>query len=117
MLHARNANSDGQEADGRVAYNPIHGNAIVTPVNASSADKVEITSNNEMIAYFTGGEKAFVPKQAGKVTFTAKIEDTNPTTGQTRTVTGSADTVFSYLNPVVSGRYCRRTAKSDSSCG
>lgn len=102
VLHARNANSDGQEADGRVAYNPIHGNAMVTPVNASNADKVEITSNNETIAYFTGGEKAFVPKQAGKVTFTAKIEDTNPTTGQTRTVTGSADTVFSYLNPVVS---------------
>lgn len=102
VLHARNVNSDGQEADGRVAYNPIHGNAIVTPVNASNADKVEITSNNETIAYFTGGEKAFVPKQAGKVTFTAKIEDTNPTIGQTRTVTGSADTVFSYLNPVVS---------------
>lgn len=102
VLHARNANSDGQEADGRVAYNPIHGNAIVTPVNASNADKVEITSDNETIAYFTGGEKAFVPKQAGKVTFTAKIEDIDPTTGQTRIVTGSADTVFSYLNPVVS---------------
>lgn len=101
VLHARNANSDGQEADGRVAFNPILGNAIVTPANASNADKVEITSNNETVAYFTSGEKGFVPKQAGTVTFTAKIEDTAPN-GETRIVTGSADTVFSYLNPVVS---------------
>ncbi|WP_283683110.1 DUF4430 domain-containing protein [Parablautia sp. Marseille-Q6255] len=101
-LHARNANSDGQESDGRVAFNRILGNAIVTPVHASNADKVEITSSDETIAYFAGGEKAFVPKQAGTVTFTAKIEDTDPATGKTKTVTGSTDTVFTYLNPVES---------------
>lgn len=102
VLHARNANSDGQEADGRVAYNPIHGSAIVSPPNASYADQIEIISSDDSIAYYTGGAKVFVPKQAGKVTFTANVKDTDPNTGKTRIVTGSAETTFAYLNHVVS---------------
>lgn len=79
-IHTRNANSDGQETDGRVAFNPILGSAIVTPANATNADKVTITSDDPegTIAYYTSGEKGYVPKQAGTVTFTATIEDTNP---------------------------------------
>ena len=45
-IHTRNANSDGQETDGRVAFNPILGSAIVTPANATNADKVTITSDD-----------------------------------------------------------------------
>ena len=48
-IHGRNANSDGQETDGRVAFNPVHGTVIVTPENASYADNWEITSDNETI--------------------------------------------------------------------
>ena len=58
-IHSRNANSDGQETDGRVAFNPILGSAVVTPANATNADKVMITSDDPdgTIAYYTNGEK------------------------------------------------------------
>lgn len=101
-IHSRNANSDGQETDGRVAFNPILGSAIVTPANATNADKVEITSDDPdgTIAYYTSGEKGYVPKQAGTVTFTATIEDTDPATGKTTTVSGSSTVTFEYKNNV-----------------
>lgn len=101
-IHSRNANSDGQETDGRVAFNPILGSAIVTPANATNADKVVITSDDPdgTIAYYTSGEKGYVPKQAGTVTFTATIEDTDPTTGKTNSVSGSSTVTFEYKNNV-----------------
>lgn len=101
-IHSRNANSDGQETDGRVAFNPILGSAIVTPENATNADKVVITSDDPdgTIAYYTSGEKGYVPKQAGTVTFTATIEDTDPATGKTTTVSGSSTVTFKYKNNV-----------------
>lgn len=101
-IHSRNANSDGQETDGRVAFNPILGSAIVTPANATNADKVVITSDDPdgTIAYYTSGEKGYVPKQAGTVTFTATIEDTDPTTGKTISVSGSSTVTFEYKNNV-----------------
>ena len=104
VIHTRNANSDGQETDGRVAFNPILGSAVVTPANATNADKVTITSNDpdETVAYYTNGEKAYVPKQAGTVTFTAVIEDTDPTTGKTNTVSGESTVTFVYKNNVKS---------------
>ena len=103
-IHARNANSDGQEKDGRVAFNPILGSVVVTPANATNADKVTITSDDpdETIAYYNDGEKGYVPKQAGTVTFTATIEDTDPTTGKTNTVTGDSTVTFVYKNNVKS---------------
>lgn len=103
-IHSRNANSDGQETDGRVAFNPILGSAIVTPANATNADKVTITSDDPdgTIAYYTSGEKGYVPKQAGTVTFTATIEDTNPLTGETKTVSGDSTVTFVYKNNVKS---------------
>ena len=103
-IHTRNANSDGQETDGRVAFNPILGSAIVTPANATNADKVTITSDDPegTIAYYTSGEKGYVPKQAGTVTFTATIEDTNPLTGETKTVSGDSTVTFVYKNNVKS---------------
>jgi len=101
-IHRRNANSDGQETDGRVAFNPILGSAAVTPANATNADKVMITSDDPdgTIAYYTNGEKAYIPKQAGTVTFTATIEDTNPQTGETKTVSGDSTVTFVYKNNV-----------------
>ena len=101
-IHSRNANSDGQETDGRVAFNPILGSAVVTPANATNADKVMITSDDldGTIAYYTNGEKAYIPKQAGTVTFTATIEDTNPQTGETKTVSGDSTVTFVYKNNV-----------------
>ena len=104
VIHSRNANSDGQETDGRVAFNPILGSAIVTPANATNADKVTITSDDPdgTIAYYTSGEKGYVPKQAGTVTFTATIEDTNPLTGETKTVSGDSTVTFVYKNNVKS---------------
>ena len=104
VIHTRNANSDGQETDGRVAFNPILGSAIVTPANATNADKVTITSNDPegTVAYYTNGEKAYIPKQAGTVTFTATIEDTDPTTGKTNTISGDSTVTFVYKNNVKS---------------
>ena len=104
VIHTRNANSDGQETDGRVAFNPILGSAIVTPANATNADKVTITSNDSegTVAYYTNGEKAYIPKQAGTVTFTATIEDTNPLTGETKNVSGDSTVTFVYKNNVKS---------------
>lgn len=104
VIHTRNANSDGQETDGRVAFNPILGSAIVTPANATNADKVTITSNDPegTVAYYTNGEKAYIPKQAGTVTFTATIEDTDPVTGKTNTVSGDSTVTFVYKNNVKS---------------
>ena len=101
-IHSRNANSDGQETDGRVAFNPILGSAVVTPANATNADKVTITSDDPdgTIAYYTNGEKAYIPKQAGTVTFTATVEDTNPQTGETKTVSGDSTVTFVYKNNV-----------------
>ena len=104
VIHTRNANSDGQETDGRVAFNPILGSAIVTPANATNADKVIITSDDPegTVAYYTNGEKAYIPKQAGAVTFTATIEDTDPTTGKTNTISGDSTVTFVYRNNVES---------------
>lgn len=102
MIHGRNANSEGQEADGRIAYNPIHDNVIVTPANATNADRVTVNSNNDKIAYYESGEKVYVPKEAGTVTFTASAEDQDPYTGEINTVTGSRTVTFRYLNPLVS---------------
>lgn len=81
---------------------PILGSAVVTPANATNADKVMITSDDPdgTIAYYTNGEKAYIPKQAGTVTFTATIEDTNPQTGETKTVSGDSTVTFVYKNNV-----------------
>lgn len=100
VIHGRNANSDGQEADGRIAYNPIQDNVIVTPAYATNADKVTVTSENEQIGYYASGSKVYVPKEAGTVTFTAMIEDINPTTGEVNKVSGSKTVTFKYLNTV-----------------
>ena len=99
-IHGRNANSDGQEMDGRVAFNPVHGTVIVTPENASYADNWEITSDNETIGYYNNGSKVYVPKQAGTVTYTATLTDMNPNTGEETTVTGTSSVNYKYKNPL-----------------
>ena len=99
-IHGRNANSDGQETDGRVAFNPVHGTVIVTPENASYADNWEITSDNETIGYYNNGSKVYVPKQAGTVTYTATLTDMNPNTGEENTVTGTSSVTYKYKNPL-----------------
>ena len=100
VIHGRNANSDGQEEDGRVAFNPIPGSAVVTPENASFASDWTIKSSDDTIGYYSNGSKVFVPKQAGKVTYTAEIKDTDPETGKTRTITGSSEVEYVYKNPL-----------------
>ena len=102
VIHGRNANSDGQEEDGRVAFNPIPGSAVVTPTNASYASDWTITSSDDTIGYYSNGSKVFVPKQSGKVTYTAEIKDTDPETGKTRTITGTSEVEFVYKNPLTS---------------
>ena len=99
-IHGRNANSDGQETDGRVAFNPVHGTVIVTPENASYADNWEITSDNETIGYYNNGSKVYVPKQAGTVKYTATLTDMNPNTGEETTVTGTSSVTYKYKNPL-----------------
>ena len=99
-IHGRNANSDGQETDGRVAFNPVHGTVIVTPENASYADNWEITSDNETIGYYNNGSKVYVPKQAGTVKYTATLTDMNPNTGEENTVTGTSTVTYKYKNPL-----------------
>lgn len=99
-IHGRNANSEGQEEDGRIAYNPIHDNVIVIPSNATNADHVTVTSSDETVGYYRSGEKVYVPKEAGTVTYTASVNDTDPVTGEEHTVTGSKTISFRYLNPV-----------------
>ena len=99
-IHGRNANSDGQETDGRVAFNPVHGTVIVTPENASYADNWEITSDNETIGYYNNGSKVYVPKQAGTVKYTATLTDMDPNTGEENTVTGTSFVTYKYKNPL-----------------
>ena len=99
-IHGRNANSDGQETDGRVAFNPVHGTVIVTPENASYADNWEITSDNETIGYYNNGSKVYVPKQTGTVKYTATLTDMNPNTGDETTVTGTSSVTYKYKNPL-----------------
>lgn len=102
VVHGRNANSDGQETDGRVAFNPIPGGVIIAPANASYADHWTMTSSDETIGYYSDGAKVYVPKQMGTVTYTATLEDTDPTTGITETITGSSEVTYTYLNPITS---------------
>lgn len=99
-IHGRNANSDGQETDGRVAFNPVHGTVIVTPENASYADNWKITSDNETIGYYDNGSKVYVPKQAGTVKYTATLTDMDPNTGDENTVTGTSSVTYKYKNPL-----------------
>lgn len=99
-IHGRNANSDGQETDGRVAFNPVHGTVIVTPENASYADNWEITSDNETIGYYNNGSKVYVPKQTGTVKYTATLTDMNPNTGDETIVTGTSSVTYKYKNPL-----------------
>ena len=100
-IHGRNANSDGQETDGRVAFNPVHGTVIVTPENASYADNWEdeaaITRRS---GYYNNGSKVYVPKQAGTVKYTATLTDMNPNTGEENTVTGTSTVTYKYKNPL-----------------
>ena len=99
-IHGRNANSDGQETDGRVAFNPIPGSAVVTPANASFAGNWTISSSDDTIGYYDNGSKVYVPKQAGTVTYTAEIQDTDPATGNVNTITGSSQVTYVYKNPL-----------------
>lgn len=101
-VHGRNANSDGQETDGRVAFNPIQGGAIVEPANASYGNNWTIKSSDETIGYYDNGSKVYVPKQMGTVTYTAEIEDKDPETGMPETKTGTSEVTYKYLNPVTS---------------
>ena len=73
------------------------------PENASYRNNWTVTSNAPEIAeYVDSMVKGYVPYRAGTVLFTASLEQTNPDTGKTNTITGVSEVSFAYKNPVTS---------------
>lgn len=98
VLHGRNANSSkGKD------FLPDYSSVIITPENASNRDNYIISSSNPKVgAYVPSMVKGYVPYNAGTTTYTATLEDTNPSTGETDIVSGSEEVTYTYLNPLVS---------------
>lgn len=98
ILHGRNANSTDKQA-----FNPYYDGVSVLPENASYRNNWTVTSNAPEIAeYVDSMVKGYVPYRAGTVLFTASLEQTNPDTGKTNTITGVSEVSFAYKNPVTS---------------
>lgn len=95
-LHARSSMGDGR------AFDAIETNGvIILPENASVKTGFHVTSSNPNIAEFSPALPiGYLPFKPGKVTFTASIEDRDPLTGKTRTLTGTRDVTFQYKNPL-----------------
>nr|WP_317363735.1 DUF4430 domain-containing protein [uncultured Blautia sp.] len=98
VLHGRNANDPDY-----YAFLPIYSGARIEPANASYADNVDVKSSNPSIAEYIGSMvNGYVAYQAGTVTYTASIEQTNPQTNQTETVSGTSEVTYVYNNPLTS---------------
>lgn len=95
-LHARASMGDGR------AFDAIETNGvIILPENASNKTGFKVTSSNPSIAEFSPALPiGYLPFAPGKVIFTASIEDKNPVTGETKTLTGTRDVEFHYKNPL-----------------
>lgn len=95
-IHSRNANDPDH-----YAFLPDHSGVIVSPENASYASNWTVASSDPSIAnYVDSMVKGYVPYRAGTVTYTAKIEQTDPKTKKTSTVTGSSEVTYKYKNPL-----------------
>ena len=92
-LHGRNANSDGGKD-----FNANYAGVIVTPSNASACHyntKYTITSSDKTVGeYIDYLVKGYVPYKAGKVKYTASVEDNG------KTISGSSDVEYVYKNPL-----------------
>lgn len=89
-LHGRNANSSGGEA-----FLPDYAGISVTPSNASYADSYTIDSSDSSIAeYVQSMVHGYVPRKAGNVTYTAKINDNGTE------VSGTSSVTYVYKNPL-----------------
>ena len=95
-IHSRNANDPDH-----YAFLPDYSGVVVTPENASYASNWTVTSSDPSIAnYIDSMVKGYVPYKAGTVTYTAKIEQTNPKTKKTSVVTGTSEVTYKYKNPL-----------------
>lgn len=95
-IHSRNANDPDN-----YAFLPDYSGVIVSPENASYASNWTVTSSDPSIAnYVDSMVKGYVPYKAGTVTYTAKIEQTDPKTKKTSTVTGTSEVTYKYKNPL-----------------
>lgn len=96
VLHGRNANDPDH-----YAFLPNYGGVIVSPENASYVGNWKVSSSDASIAeYVDSMVKGYVPYKAGRVTFTASIEQTDPETNKTSTVSGTSDVTYVYKNPL-----------------
>ncbi len=84
-IHYRNSMGSGQ-------FISLSQTVFVEPGNASYRDNISVTSSDSSIAEY--GNSSYTPKKSGTVTFTASIYDNG------RTVTGSSEVSFYYLNPL-----------------
>lgn len=95
-IHSRNANDPDN-----YAFLPDYSGVIVSPENASYASNWTVTSSNPSVAdYVDSMVKGYVPYKAGTVTYTAKIEQTNPETKKTSVVSGTSEVTYKYKNPL-----------------
>ena len=82
-------------------YNTLETQVIIAPENASYQSGYTVTSSNEEIAFFSSSlPLGYVPCKDGTVTFTAKIVNVDPVTGEETVVTGDSTATFVYLNPL-----------------
>lgn len=96
VLHGRNANDPDH-----YAFLPIYSGARIEPANASYADSVDVKSSNPSIAEYVGSMvNGYVAYQAGTVTYTASVEQTNPQTSHTETISGTSEVTYVYNNPL-----------------
>ena len=95
VLHGRNANSDGGKD-----FNATYAGVIPNPSNASACHyntKYTITSSDKTVGeYVDYLVKGYVPYKAGKVTYTASVEDNG------KIISGSSNVEYVYKNPLKS---------------
>lgn len=88
---------------GGSAFVPEPASIEVNPENATNRDLVVVTSSDRSVAdcFQTQGTLTYEAFRKGTVIFTASVEDKDPVTGETTTVTGSTEKItYSYQNPV-----------------
>lgn len=95
-IHSRNANDPDN-----YAFLPDYSGVIVSPENASYANNWTVTSSEPSIAeYVDSMVKGYVAYQAGAVTYTAEIEQTDPKTQKTSVIKGTSEVIYKYKNPL-----------------
>ena len=92
VLHGRNGNSSSGEN-----FLPDYANVSVEPANASYADAYKITSSDASVGeYIESMIHGYVPHKAGKVTYTASVNDNG------NEISGTSEVIYVYKNPLKS---------------